>query len=78
MESEVEPATHVEHLLKRVEGIIPPRPAFSISHHPICQSTEFQDDVQQAAIGTNFTAIQKNMQGWKKREKVAVCAVHNP
>ena len=69
MESEVEPATHVEHLLKRVEGIIPPRPAFSISYHPICQSTEFQDDVQQAAIGTNFHGHSKKHARLKKGGK---------
>ncbi len=53
VKGEVDADVHVEHLLQKAEEVIPPRPALTTARHPLRQSAEFHDDVQQAAIICN-------------------------
>lgn len=66
---EVEPEFHVEHLLQKTEGIIPPRPALTTAHHPIRQQYEFKEDVQKAAIACNFHGHSQTCKAGKQGEK---------
>jgi hypothetical protein len=51
---EVEAEFHVEHLLHKAEGVVPPRHALSTARHSTRQPDEFYEDVQKTVIGCNI------------------------
>jgi hypothetical protein len=73
----VEAEIHVEHLLHKAEGIVPPRPALT-TRHPIRQPDEFYEDVQKTVIGCNIHGHSQTCKAGKQGKKVVGCVAHSP
>jgi hypothetical protein len=76
VKGEVDADVHVEHLLQKAEEIIPPRPALTTARHPLRQPTEFNDDVQQAAIICNCHSHSQTCKAGKLGKKS--CRMRRP
>lgn len=72
---EVEAEIHVEHLLHKAEGIVPPRPALT-TRHPIRQPDEFYEDVQKTVIGCNIHGHSQTCKAGKQGKKS--CRMRRP
>ena len=53
VKAEVDPIIQAEQLVDKLNGIIPPKPSLSTSHHPIRDSVAFHQDVQKTVVICN-------------------------